>query len=374
MSSATTNTEANAFDGLDRINSNSKATECLIIYDWDDTILPTSWLRSLGYLSNNISDMIGTPPPNLPAHVASMMRLIEDTTVENFRQAMSLGRVIIITNSSCLWVPFTAKRFFPKLSQIIEAGGFEVYSARPAQAENAGPNYVYLPSMAVTWKTDKFREMLGTTPYQTCVSIGDGFAERCAVLAIATSKMSGKAVRFPLQPSGAVMLEQLKHMLRNLEDIVMDNRTGDLYLNTSTGSYRIIPVQPTAPDNVAIPLAQSTTNATMSKVSSPPTTTESEKQNPGIMQALTSGLAYYGRSIGNRMSIVSGVMGSSGKGQVATPKGLEQRKPIWTVSSSTTQSGIQDENSVTVTDELSTSIRVEIMNSTTSSSARITRL
>ena len=373
MSSATAYTEVNAFDGLDRINSNSKATECLIIYDWDDTILPTSWLRSLGYLSNNISDMIGTPPPNLPGHVASMMRLIEDATVENFRQAMSLGRVIIITNSSCMWVPFTAKRFFPKLSQIIETGCFEVYSARPVQAENAGPNYVYLPSMAVTWKTDKFREMVGSTPYQTCVSIGDGFAERCAVLAIASSKMSGKAVRFPLQPSGAVLLEQLKIMLRNLEDVVMDNRTGDLYLNTTTGSYRIIPVQGTGSEPMAIPLTSS--KPPMEKMHAAPV--ESEKQSAsapqqGIMQALASGLVYYGKSIGNRMSLVStGTTGAGGKGS-NTPKG--ERKPIWTVSSSTTttSSGIQDENRVSVTEESSTSIRVEIMN--TSSSTRMTRL
>jgi hypothetical protein len=373
MSSATANIEANAFDGLDRIHSNSKATECLIIYDWDDTILPTSWLRSLGYLSNNISDMIGTPPPNLPGHVASMMRLIEDATVDNFRQAMALGRVIIITNSSCLWVPFTAKRFFPKLSQIIEAGGFEVYSARPAQAENAGPNYVYLPSMAVTWKTDKFREMVGSVPYQTCVSIGDGFAERCAVLAIANSRMSGKAVRFPLQPSGAVLLEQLKIMLRNLEDVVMDSRTGDLYLNTSTGSYRIIPVQPTgsAEQPIAIPL---TTAKPTTERMHPPVDTEkqsSSNSQQGIMQALASGLVYYGKSIGNRMSLVSGGSGTGTKGS-NTPKG--ERKPIWTVSSSstTTQPGIQDENRISLTEESSTSIRVEIMN--TSSSTRITRL
>jgi hypothetical protein len=369
MSSAAAKMEANAYEGLDRINSNSKATDCLTIYDWDDTILPTSWLRSLGYLSNNISDMIGTPPPNLPGHVASMMRLIEDATVDNFRQAMSLGRVIIITNSSCLWVPFTAKRFFPKLSQIIEAGGFEVYSARPAQAENAGPNYVYLPSMAVTWKTDKFREMLGGTPYQTCVSIGDGFAERCAVLAVANSRMSGKAVRFPLQPSGAVLLEQLKMMLKNLEDVVMDNRTGDLYLNTSTGAYRIIPVQPSGQESSA-PIALGASSNANSYKSTNEKIIDTDKQNtassqPGIMQALASGLVYYGKSISNRMSLVSGGTGKPSN----TPKG--ERKPIWTVSSSANQQGVQDENIVSMSEE--SSIRVEIMN-TSSSATRITRL
>jgi hypothetical protein len=367
MSSATATIEANAFEGLECINSNSKATECLIIYDWDDTILPTSWLRSLGYLSNNISDMIGTPPPNLPGHVASMMRLIEDATVENFRQAMSLGRVIIITNSSCLWVPFTAKRFFPKLSQIIETGGFEVYSARPAQAENAGPNYVYLPSMAVTWKTDKFREMLGSTSYQTCVSIGDGFAERCAVLAVANSRMSGKAVRFPLQPSGAVLLEQLKIMLKNLEDVVMDNRTGDLYLNTSTGAYRIIPVQPSGSDSAPIPLSASSNSYKSAEKIPIETTDKQPPAQPGIMQALASGLVYYSKSISNRMSLVSGGTGTGKPSN--TPKG--ERKPIWTVSSSSTQQGIQDENVVSMSEE--SSIRVEIMN-TSSSATRITRL
>jgi len=303
--------------------------------------------------------MIGTPPPNLPNHVASMMRLIEDAAVENFRHAMSIGRVIIITNSSCLWVPFTAKRFFPKLSQIIE-NGFEVYSARPVQAETAGPNYVYLPSMAVTWKTDKFREMLGPVEYPTCVSIGDGFAERCAVLAIASHKMSGKAVRFPLQPNGAVLLEQLKIMIQNLKEVVIDSRTGDLYLNTSTGGYRIIPVSGTTEAPIALPQSSNTATTTTSRISEKISLENASGvgANPGIMQALASGIAYYGRSFGNRMSI-------SSSGSIGKPVGAGEQKPaVWTAVSS----NVQDENAS------SESIRVEITNTRSENTMTARRL
>ena len=293
-----------SFDNFIRgVSSNSGSTSALTIYDWDDTILPTSWLRSLGFLSNNISDMIGTPAPTLPAHVSRMMSNIEDTSIENLRAAGKLGRVVIVTNSSCLWVPFTAKRFFPKLSAIVEDNGFEVYSARPIQAETAGPNYVYLPSMAVTWKTDKFRELIANIQFPTCVSVGDGFAERCAVLAMSSYKMSGKAVRFPLQPSGAAMLEQLQIMHLCLSDIVSDERTGDLYLNPQTGSYRVIA---TPPEQAGpIPLKNTPTD---------------EKSN--MMQSLASGIAYYGRTLTQRISLTT-------SNKANTPKAAESgdKKP-----------------------------------------------
>jgi hypothetical protein len=324
------------------VTSNSNSTSCLTIYDWDDTILPTSWLRSLGFLSNNIADMVGTPPPTLPSHVASMMRMIEEAAVQNLLAAGRRGRVVIITNSSVLWVPFTAKRFFPRLSQIVESG-FEVYSARPAQAENAGPNYVYLPSMAVTWKTDKFKELVGFTQFPTCVSIGDGFAERCAVLAIASSRMSGKAVRYPLQPSGGALLEQLRVTISCLDDIVQDTRTGDLYLNPQVGTYRVIPVLVTN-EEAAIPLR-------MEPSSKSENTERSSGQ--GLMQSLASGIANYGRTLSHRMSIGS----SSNK----TPKDSDLKggkQPVVTMI----RSNNQDENSATYVRE--ESIRVEIRSTT----------
>ena len=325
------------------VTSNSNSTDCLTIYDWDDTILPTSWLRSLGYLSNNIADMIGTPPPVLPSQVAGMMRMIEEAAIANLLAAGKLGRVVIVTNSSVLWVPFTAKRFFPRLTQIVESG-FEVYSARPPQAENAGPNYVYLPSMAVTWKADKFKELVGTTEFPTCVSVGDGFAERCAVLAIASARMSGKAVRYPLQPSGAAMLEQLRATISCLKEIVDDSRTGDLYLNAQSGTYRIIPVQ-VAPE--AIPLRMDTSVTRTEKIV---IETSSTERSSGLMQSLASGIANYGRTLGHRMSI--------GTNKTPTNMDTKGKTPVVTMFRNN-----QDENSVR-----EETIRVEISSTTVSRS------
>jgi hypothetical protein len=328
-------------DILQSVTSNSNSTACLVIYDWDDTILPTSWLRSLGYLSNNIADMVGTPPPVLPSHVASMMRMIEEAAIANLLAAGKRGRVVVVTNSSVLWVPFTAKRFFPRLCQIVE-NGFEVYSARPAQAENAGPNYVYLPSMAVTWKTDKFRELVGSTQFPTCVSVGDGFAERCAVLAIASSKMSGKAVRYPLQPSGAALLEQLRATISCLDEVIEDSRTGDLYLNPHVGTYRVIPVL-VSDQEPPIPLS----NKSDSK---------QDVSAPGIMQSLANGLANYGRTLSHRMSI-----GSSNKVTVKEADSKISKTPAVTLIKN---SATQDENSSAYVRE--ESIRVEIRTATRS--------
>jgi hypothetical protein len=319
------------------VHSNSNNTESLIIYDWDDTILPTSWLRSLGYLSNNIADMVGTPPPMLPVHVASMMRMIEEAAVANLLAAGKRGRVVLVTNSSVLWVPFTANRFFPRLAAIVESG-FEMYSARPPQAENAGPNYVYLPSMAVTWKTDKFRDLVGSIPFKTCVSIGDGYAERCAVLAVASSKMSGKAVRYPLQPSGAALLEQLRATISCLGEVVDDPRTGDIYLNPQVGTYRVIPTSMPS-EEPAISLRMDSQRTSEAAVNS------DKSSNSGIMQSLANGIANYGRTLG------------LGAASNRAPKNAETKSakpPVVTMI----RNSNQDENSATYVRE--ESIRVEV--------------
>ena len=321
------------------VTSNSNSTDCLVIYDWDDTILPTSWLRSLGFLSNNIADMVGTPPPALPLQVANLMRMIEEAAISNLLASSKKGRVVIVTNSSVLWVPFTAKRFFPRLSKIVE-GGFEVYSARPAQAENAGPNYVYLPSMAVTWKTDKFKELVGSTQFPTCVSVGDGFAERCAVLAIASSRMSGKAVRYPLQPSGTALLEHLQSTIGSLNEILNDTRTGDLYLNVQSGSYRIIPVQPTSD---VIPLKMD---------SATPTASSRIDNAGGIMQSLAHGIAQYGRTLSSKMSI----------NKAGGPTAENKKQPLVTLI--TNKSSADEENHR----EASSSILVQVNSSNRDSS------
>lgn len=267
--------------------------------------------------------MMDRPVIPLPQQVRSVLDEIEATSIEILYALSEVSRVVLVTNSSVLWIPFTARRFFPRLSTLFDSGAYEVYSARPMAAENAGPNYLYVPCMAVAWKTERFKQIFaqaGLAPgpdgsyggnpaiegcvrprafsgdlssrvpssilvstmskwsgasavpssagdtgavcsasdssadlkgsscgsecgqysaseekpfYSHVVSVGDGFAERCAVLSLYEhSKIRSKAVRFVLQPSAASLIDQLKCLKGCMGAVMNDRRSGDLYLST----------------------------------------------------------------------------------------------------------------------------------------------
>ena len=93
-------------------------------------------------------------------------------------------------------------------------------------ATKAG-NVKYVPSMGITWKCDRFRELANRANYTDFISIGDGIAERHAVLAL-RDRCCAKAVRFDSQPCLTLLRDQLIYLTENLVSIARDARTGDV--------------------------------------------------------------------------------------------------------------------------------------------------
>jgi len=203
----------------------------LFLIDWDDTILPTSWLRSGGYLAGTVVEMETSPKLRpIPASVAADLLQIEARALALVEAAERLGTVVFVTNSSSQWIPFTMNRFFPTMLALA-MGRFEAHSARPAEVEQAASlrSVIYLPAMGVNWKCVKFRKLADRAQFTNFISVGDGQAERTAVLAL-KDKGCAKAVRFDAQPDMALMVDQLAHLRRYLDDIVSDSRSGDVIL------------------------------------------------------------------------------------------------------------------------------------------------
>lgn len=226
----------------------------IIFIDWDDTVLPTSWLRARGVLSNNICDMSQSEPnantPKLPEDVAMRMKQVEDATLTLIEMSKNVAKVVFVTNSSSHWIPFTAKHFFsPKLLTALR--NLEVYSARPESVERAaasGAPVMFVPSMAVQWKNDRFREIASRGHFDVCISLGDGYAERCAVLNLHnhhTRRKSVKAVRMVVQPDIETIISQLHGLIGCIEQMVRDPSSGEIVLqdNGNSKGYAVWPVE-----------------------------------------------------------------------------------------------------------------------------------
>ena len=215
----------------------------LFLIDWDDTILPTTWLRNGGYLAGTVVEMETAPrlrpiPPSLAAAIFE----IEKQALALIEAAEKLGTVIFVTNSSSQWIPFTVKRFFPTLLAPAMTR-FEMHSARPEAVERelseSSRNVLYVPSMGINWKCEKFSKLASRARFTDFISIGDGMAERTAVLTLRRFGCA-KAVRLDPQPTITLMIDQLSYLKNYVVQIVHESRSGDVTLYTD--GYSIDPI------------------------------------------------------------------------------------------------------------------------------------
>mmetsp|Transcript_38013 Transcript_38013/g.104552 ORF Transcript_38013/g.104552 Transcript_38013/m.104552 type:complete len:458 (+) Transcript_38013:116-1489(+) len=176
--------------------------ETLLIFDWDDTILPTSWLERVHALS-------GAPlRPEVQRQIAGLCSVAAQT----ISFAMTMGTVIIITNSAPGWVDQSCQLFMPQIHQQVR--GLQICS-KPMHAP-------------LTFKITSFRREC--RQYRNILSIGDGDAERAASLRLQAAAPSGadqgdgprhiKSVKLVDLPTCQQLVAQHEMLQVRLADVV----------------------------------------------------------------------------------------------------------------------------------------------------------
>jgi len=101
-------------------NNNFNYDETLIIFDWDDTILPLSWLKK-----NNLQLEY---PDVIPQEFSSQLSILEKTILTLLERILVCGKVIIITNSEEGWVKRSCSKFLPGILPLLDK--LKIISAR----------------------------------------------------------------------------------------------------------------------------------------------------------------------------------------------------------------------------------------------------
>eukprot|EP00451_Oxyrrhis_marina_P054610 CAMPEP_0204502784 /NCGR_PEP_ID=MMETSP0471-20130131/101994_1 /ASSEMBLY_ACC=CAM_ASM_000602 /TAXON_ID=2969 /ORGANISM="Oxyrrhis marina" /LENGTH=261 /DNA_ID=CAMNT_0051507559 /DNA_START=11 /DNA_END=796 /DNA_ORIENTATION=+ len=132
-------------------------SDTIILVDWDDTLLPTTFLKNCGLLHSRV----------VPDEVAAALEVHAAKVEELIRTLETLGRVAIVTGAGGDWVEHTNKTFL-KISNLPPA-----VSARSV--------YGYLGEDPLRWKEAAFRAAIASAPTQSgwknVVSIGDAYVE-----------------------------------------------------------------------------------------------------------------------------------------------------------------------------------------------------
>jgi hypothetical protein len=170
----------------------------LIVWDWDDTLCPTTWLCAEGLT------LYGVCPSQAQLET---LRAVDDQVSTTLEMAKTKGTNVIITNAERGWVQLAAKAWMPKLAAALR--GIRIVSARTEYESASCPH-------PIVWKARAFGEVTKThfathgDSVTTLISFGDSAAERQAALQVwpslvaergAGASVYMKSIKLPERPT-----------------------------------------------------------------------------------------------------------------------------------------------------------------------------
>jgi hypothetical protein len=193
------------------------ADETLFFVDWDDTLLPTTYLAA-----NNLREDCEVIPIWFAEQLSSYAEVVK-TTLDAMRRR---GRVIIVTNAETGWIDMTCSKFLPSL--VATLSEVESVSARSTFEPLGFQN----PSQ---WKEQMFAEKINlffantSKSRQNVLSMGDASHEREAIHKVArTLGCMAKSLKFMERPDIAHLRQEHELIQTFLDQIVQHTQNLDL--------------------------------------------------------------------------------------------------------------------------------------------------
>jgi len=178
----------------------------LIIFDWDDTLLPTSFLSPNGIFNENIK---------LSEKDLEKVSKLEQNAYKILSLAVAKGDTSIITNAAPGWIEYSSKRFYPKIQELFDK--IKIISAR-------GKYEKEFPNDSRKWKILAFSDMqkdFNTNLVTNLICIGDSFIEIEAAHVIASkfSEAFIKTIKFKVAPRPEELNKQLMLVIDQFNSI-----------------------------------------------------------------------------------------------------------------------------------------------------------
>jgi uncharacterized protein (DUF1697 family) len=207
-----------SIEPINKINKN----ENLILLDWDDTILPTTWLVKNKITIDDViySDFID----DLSIH--------QNCCYEFFNKLLKNSNIIIITNAEEGWVELSCQKILPKIWPIIS--NIKIVSAKTS--------YLTIANCPFSWKELAFRVQIevyiknNINIVKNIISIGDAQYERDALMLVSknlkdmASNYYIKSIKFAEHPEIFLLMQQLDTVSSNVTQIIEKDSDLDLML------------------------------------------------------------------------------------------------------------------------------------------------
>jgi hypothetical protein len=169
--------------------------ETLLIFDWDDTCLPSAWVQSQGLRLDEES--------KVSPEQREQLNQVANVVMETLRLSKQCGTVVLVTNAERGWIELSCQKFMPTLYPMLES--VKLLSARTTyeSPERSSP---------LDWKIHAFnaeiQRVLGSEVLncpmrrKNILSLGDGMHEREALLRTCSQRPNcrSKSLKFVERP------------------------------------------------------------------------------------------------------------------------------------------------------------------------------
>lgn len=202
----------------------TKREKTMIIFDWDDTILPTTHMTVCDYITPGGDMATFTLHYNLRRMLQMYERDVLGTLIQIYE--MCTGNLLIITNGDSGWVEQSAAKFLPKIHTWLHERRIPIISAR-------GQYELMFPGEPFKWKAKAFlvqlrRAFKGRTDF-TLISIGDSLSEAYATQLInsVAERSSCKTIKLKEDPSIVDLTQQFFTIAQHLPRIIAEDASSD---------------------------------------------------------------------------------------------------------------------------------------------------
>ena len=183
------------------VKNQAKTHNTIVIFDWDDTLLCTSYLSPNGvFIDNEDNNEYITPKTR------EKIKELDNSVYEVLLKAIKFGETYIVTNSEPGWVQYSSHKFYPKTHALLES--IKIISAR-------GEYEKKYPGDNKKWKIQTFLDLIKTVDTNLITNIlclGDSYIELEAghVLASQFPQAFIKTVKFKEAPKPNELNKQLQ--------------------------------------------------------------------------------------------------------------------------------------------------------------------
>lgn len=204
--------------------------QCCIVFDWDDTLLCTSYL-------NMKPDAASSPT------VQRHLQTICATAAQLIETATKFGQTFIITNAMKGWVEYSATKYIPALLPTLKK--IRVISARSEHESK-------YPGLYTEWKIQAFlavQKEMNSHIITNLVSLGDSTIEMDAVHVMGNEFAQAliKTVKFRETPTPEELAKQLELVHQKFEKIILNARSLKISLERKwVPSPKVGPASPQA--------------------------------------------------------------------------------------------------------------------------------